>query len=249
VQFDPPLITGTLLKRYKRFLVDVQLENGQIVTAHVAATGAMTGCSTPGSRVGLSYHDTPGRKLPYSLELVESDGVWVLVNISRPNALVEEALREGTHLPGSAHRLAHGFAHGLPHERLRREVKYGHNSRIDLLLESGEGEQTQRCYIEVKGVTLCEQGWGYFPDAVTERGTKHLLELREMVRAGHRAVLLFLVLRPDIKGVSPAERVDLLYAQTLREVIQQGVEVMVWGLETDLTGLRVSHSLPFLPVR
>lgn len=241
MQFNPPLITGILLKRYKRFLVDVQLDDGQIVTAHVAATGAMTGCSTPGSRVGLSYHDSPDRKLPYSLELVESEGVWVLVNTSRPNALVEEALRTGEN--------AHGFAHKLPHERLRREVKYGQNSRIDLLLESGEGDTIQRCYIEVKGVTLCEQGWGYFPDAVTERGTKHLLELREMVRAGHRAVLLFLVLRPDIQGVSPAERVDPIYAQTLREVVQQGVEVKVWGLETGLTALRVSHELPFLPLR
>lgn len=235
MRFEPSLTMGKLLRRYKRFFVDVELEDGQIITAHVAATGAMTGCSEPGSRVALSYHDEPHRKLKFSLEMVESNGVWVVVNTALPNSLVEEALRADV-IPS-----LRGY------ERIRREVKYAQNHRIDVLLESGPAETPRLCYVEVKGVTLCQDGWGYFPDAITERGTRHLLALQEMVRQGHRAVLLFLVLRSDIEGVSPAELVDIQYAQTLREVYANGVEVEVWRLETSPASATIAQSLPFRP--
>lgn len=170
----PELINGTLIKRYKRFMADIQLEDGSIVTAHCPNSGSMLGCNIPGSRVMISRSDNPGRKLAYTWELVQADGHWVGLNTMLPNRLAEEGILNGTvsELQG--------------YTTLRREVPYGsERSRIDILLEGEQG----RCYVEVKNVTLVEDGVALFPDAVTTRGQKHLRELMQMVQQGNRSTL------------------------------------------------------------
>lgn len=230
MQFQPALTGGVLIRRYKRFLVDVSRENGDQITAHVAATGAMTGCSTPGSRVMLSFHDEPTRKLAWSLELVEADGAWVVVNTALPNRLVEEATRSELipELTG--------------YDAIRREVRYGHNSRIDLHLSGPQGT----CFVEIKCVTLKEGSCARFPDAVTERGTKHLRELAEVVRQGARAVMLFLVVRADCSSFGPADEVDPEYGRTLRDVATQGVELLAYAVEVSPEALTITRRLPIV---
>ena len=178
MKFDTPLVSGKLLKRYKRFLADVVLDgDGSEITAHCANPGSMLGLKEPGSRVWLSLSDNPKRKLKYSWELIEADGALVGINTAHPNRLVEEALERGM-IPALS-----GY------QTLRREVKYGKNSRIDILLEGGDGSKT---YLEVKNVHLMrEKGLAEFPDSVTARGAKHLAELAGMVAEGHRAAMVF----------------------------------------------------------
>ena len=184
MKFTAPLISGRLVKRYKRFLADVVLdEDGSEITAHCANPGSMLGLKEPGSRVWLSKSDNPKRKLKYSWEILEADGALVGINTAHPNKLVEEALRAGR-IPQLA-----------DFHSLRREVKYGRNSRVDILLEDAAGG---RLYVEVKNVHLMRQpGFAEFPDSVTARGAKHLAELADMVEEGHRAAMVFLVQRPD----------------------------------------------------
>jgi sugar fermentation stimulation protein A len=228
MKFNAPLIHGTLIKRYKRFLADVQLESGEVLTAHTANTGSMLGLTDPGNLVYLSFHDNPQRKLKYSWELVQVGNVLVGINTSRPNHLVEEALQNGTiqELQG--------------YQTLNREVRYGKNSRVDILLSNGD---TEKCYVEVKNVTLVQDGVAYFPDAVTERGLKHLNELMQMVEQGHRAVMVYVLQRSDGEHFSPADHIDPAYGQALRRAVQQGVEVLVYRAETSLQEIRLRHSV------
>lgn len=213
-QPDRPLVKGKLLKRYKRFLADIELENGEMITVHCANPGAMTGLKEPGLTAWLSKSDNPKRKLSYSLELLEVDGGLVGINTAYPNRIVEEALR-ARQVPGLD-----------AYDNLRREVKYGQNSRIDLLLES-DGKPS--CYVEVKNVHFMrEPGLAEFPDSVTARGTKHLGELASMVQEGHRAVMFYLVQRTDCTRLGFASDVDPIYAETLTKVVAQGVEVICW---------------------
>lgn len=206
----PPLVAGRLVKRYKRFLADVTLDDGRLVTAHSANTGSMMGCAEPGSRVWLSESDNPKRKLAYTWELVEAGpGVVVGIHTGRANGLVEAAIREGR-IPALSGATA-----------IRREVRYGRNSRIDLLLEFDHGPP---CHVEVKNVTLVRDGVALFPDAVTARGTKHLAEMSEVVRAGGRAVMVYCVQRGDGDVLSPAEQIDPTYARALRTALASGVE-------------------------
>jgi len=232
MEFPRALIEGELLKRYKRFLADVRLPDGSVITAHSANTGAMTGCCTPGSRVWLSVSDNPKRKYPHSWELVEvAPRVLCGVNTQLCNELVREAIEQG--VVGELQ----GYA------RIRGEVRYGQeNSRIDLLLEGEEGATP--CYVEVKNVTLAEQGVGYFPDAVTLRGTRHLRELAAMAAGGQRAVILFCVQRADVNEVRPADRVDPRYGQTLREALERGVEALAYRAEVSPGGIRLTQRLP-----
>ncbi|MGL5225468.1 MAG: DNA/RNA nuclease SfsA, partial [Aeromonas sp.] len=189
MKFDPPLQSGLLISRYKRFLADVELDNGEVITVHCANTGAMTGCTEPGTLVWYSTSDNPKRKLPCSWEIAQSPaGHFICVNTARANQIARELIEQGAIAPLAGY------------EQLRTEVKYGEeNSRIDLLLEDAK---KGLCYIEVKSVTLLDEragaGMGYFPDAVTARGAKHLRELMAMKAAGHRAVLLFMVLHSGI---------------------------------------------------
>jgi len=225
MKFSAPLVGGRLVKRYKRFLADVILDDGSAVTAHCANPGSMLGLKEPGARVWLSQSDNPKRKLKYSWEVIEADGALVGINTAHPNRLVEEALEAGR-IAGLG-----GFAN------LRREVKYGKNSRIDILLEDREGART---YVEVKNVHLMrETGFAEFPDSVTARGAKHLAELSDMVRDGHRAAMVFLVQRPDCVRLGLAGDIDPAYAAAFEIARAAGVEVYAVGCDVRLDGIDV----------
>ncbi|WP_312122795.1 DNA/RNA nuclease SfsA [Pantoea vagans] len=224
MHFSPPLKSARLIARYKRFLADVETPEGEVLTIHCANTGAMTGCATPGDTVWYSTSDSLTRKYPHSWELTETQlGHWICVNTLRANQLVAEALDQ--------HQLASlaGYSHR------QAEVKYGsEKSRIDFLLKA---EARRNCYIEVKSVTLLHEGKGYFPDAVTIRGQKHLRELATVAAEGHRAVLLFAVLHSGIEDVSPARHIDAAYAEQLAQAQREGVEVLAYQADLSAEGM------------
>ena len=218
MRFPDPLLPGTLVGRYKRFLADIVLDTGEAVTAHCANSGSMLSVDAPGAEVRLSPARNPERKLRYTWEMIRIDGGLVGINTGHPNGLAAEAVKAGT-IPELA-----GYA------SLRREVRYGRNSRIDLLLE---GNGRPPCYVEVKNVTLRRGGGAdapaEFPDAVTARGAKHLEELAAMVGAGHRAVMLFLVQREDCPRFAIAADIDPAYAEGLARARAAGVEALCYG--------------------
>ena len=217
-----PLVEGELIKRYKRFLADVRLGNNQVVAAHCPNTGSMTGCSEPGWPVWLSRHDDPKRKLKYTWEITRAPDSLVGVNTSVPNRLVKTGVIKGKikSLTG--------------YDRVKSEVKTGSHTRLDLMLEK---DGSPSCYIEIKNCTLVEDGVAMFPDAVTQRGAKHLGELARIVREGGRGVIFFLVQRMDAKVFSPADRIDPEYGRILREVVSAGVEAEVY--DVDITMERI----------
>jgi sugar fermentation stimulation protein A len=212
---DKPLLRGTLIKRYKRFLTDVTLDTGEIVTATCPNTGSMMGLLEPGNPVWLSVSDSPTRKYKHTWEMVEAvnaggEKARVGLNTGLPNKLVEEAITAGRipQLEG--------------YDTLKREQKYGRNSRIDILLSD---ESKPSCYVEVKNVTLSRSaGMAEFPDAVTSRGAKHLVELADMVREGHRAIMVYLIQRSDAKSFSLARDIDPFYFETWSKATKSGVE-------------------------
>lgn len=227
----PPLISGRLIKRYKRFLADIELEDGSIVTAHCPNSGSMKGCDRPGATVRLSISNNPGRKLPYTWELVQIDDYWVGLNTMLPNRLTEEGILSGTitELKG--------------YSSLRREVPYGsERSRIDLLLEG----ETGHCFVEVKNVTLVQGEMALFPDAVTERGQKHLRELMEVVANGDRGVIMFTVQRGDGLAVAPADSIDPTYGKLLRKAVKHGVEALAYRAMVTPEEIRLTGRLPVL---
>ena len=228
MKFNQALIRGTLIQRYKRFLADVCLDSGEKVTAHTANSGSMKGLISPGNPVFLTFHDRPERKLKYSWEIVQVGPTFVGINTSLPNLLVEEGIR------------SERLQELRGYRDLRREVKYGENSRVDLLLSNGDRE---RCYVEVKNVTLMEEGRALFPDAVSERGRKHLGELVRMVREGHRAVLFYVVQRGDAHTVYPAEAIDPEYAKALRLAVKAGVEVVAYQAKVGLDEIVLTSPL------
>ncbi|WP_298818066.1 DNA/RNA nuclease SfsA [uncultured Roseibium sp.] len=224
MKFSAPLVSGRLVKRYKRFLADVILDgDGGAVTAHCANPGSMLGLKEPGSKVWLSLSDNPKRKLKYSWEVIEADGALVGINTSHPNKLVEEALADGR------------IDALKEFKTLRREVKYGKNSRIDVLLEAENGAKT---YVEVKNVHLMRKsGLAEFPDSVTARGAKHLAELADMVAEGHRAAMVFLVQRPDCDRLSLAGDIDPVYSAAFETARTAGVETYAIGCDVRLDGI------------
>ncbi|MEX0605038.1 MAG: DNA/RNA nuclease SfsA [Marinobacter sp.] len=223
MKFANPLIPGQLIKRYKRFLADVQLQDGSEVTAHCPNTGSMLGCQPESARVWLSVSNNPKRKLPYTWELVETaPGVVACINTAQPNHQVRAAIEAGL------------IPELVGYTVIRPEVRYGlEKSRIDLHL-SGH-DTLPDAWVEVKNVTLCEGGVGYFPDAVTTRGQKHLRELISQVEAGERAVLLFCVNHTGIESVRSADHIDAAYGHLLKEAAAAGVELLAWkaNLVTD----------------
>lgn len=231
MEFTPPLQSAVLIKRYKRFLADVVTSKGELITLHCANTGAMTGCATPGDTVWYSTSDNLKRKYPNSWELTETQGQeMICVNTLRANQLVKERLI--TDPPPSL----------TGYSECRSEVKYGsEGSRIDFMLSAAE---KTNCYIEVKSVTLSEHGKGFFPDAVSLRGQKHLRELINVVQQGERAVLLFAVLHSAITSVSPARHIDPRYAQLLTEAQQCGVEIIALKAELSTTQVTLNTPLP-----
>jgi len=234
VKFEQPLIEGRLIRRYKRFLADIELLSGEQVTAHTANTGAMSGCSDPGSRVWLSRSENTKRKYPLTWELIEvAPGVSCGINTMLSNKLVREAIESG-------------FVEELgDYSRVRAEVSYGkENSRIDLLLDDGGSDNRPPCYVEVKNVTLVQNGVGLFPDAVTSRGTKHLRELMTVVEQGSRAIIFFCVQRNDCIEVRPADHIDEDYAHTLREALASGVEALAYTFNVSPMEIVPASRLP-----
>ena len=216
MEFAEPLATGTLIKRYKRFLADVRLEDGSQITIHCPNTGSMLNCNTPDSQVWFSTSDNPKRKYPHTWESIPlPNGARAGINTSRANSLVQEAIQQGVI------RELQGY------DTVKSEVPYGEQkSRIDFLLSKPSDD----CYVEVKNVTLGEDGGqGYFPDAVSTRGTKHLQELIHVKQQGHRAVLLYCVQHTGIERVSAAKHIDSVYAETLGQAIKAGLEVYAYG--------------------
>ncbi len=205
------------------------LEDGRRVTAHCANTGSMAGLLHVDAPVLLSRSHDPRRRLPYSWEMVFIDGVWVGVYPHRANQLVREALETGA-IPE-----LRGY------DTIRREVTFGSRSRLDFLLGKADGS---RCYMEVKSVSLRREGMACFPDAVSERGVRHLLALRQAVAAGHRAVSLHVVQRPDCRAFRPAAEIDADYAATLKRVAGAGVEILAHACHTGPEGLFLKQPLP-----
>jgi len=228
MNFKSTLIPGTLIKRYQRFLADIELVTAEVITAHCPNSGSMKTCMTPGWPVMLSRSENPGRKYPYTWEMVHNGSCWIGINTGIPNILAGEAIRSG------AIRELQGYS------KIRREVKYGQNSRIDLLLEGNENN----CYVEVKNVTLVEEDGGYyFPDAVTERGRKHLHELAGMIARGHRAVMLYIVQRGDGHVFRPAAHIDPAYAADLEQVYRRGVEILVYRAEVTPEKIEIAEKI------
>ena len=233
MKFNATLQVAPLIKRYKRFLADIELNDGQQITIHCPNTGAMTGCATKNDQVWYSTSDNVKRKYPNTWEISHTlDGHWICINTTLANKVVHEAIQldQISELTG--------------YNQLRTEVKYGEqNSRIDLLLQD---DNKANCYVEVKSVTLLgEEGQGYFPDAVTTRGQKHIQELVSMVESGHRAVLFFLVQHTGINEISPARHIDQKYADLLADALTKGLEVICYSTNINPSTITLNKRLKF----
>ena len=222
MEFPDPLLRGRLLRRYKRFLVDIALDSGEEITAHTPNPGSMLTCLHPNAEVYVSRSDNPKRKLAYTWELVRSGASLVGVNTALANGLAAEAILAG-HIPALA-----------DYDTLRREVRYGANSRVDILLEFAERPP---CWVEVKNVSMGREGVAGFPDSVSKRAAKHMAELSAQVRAGHSATVLFVVQRMDCRVFRPADDIDPGYGQALRAAAATGVRVLAWQAEVTPWGI------------
>lgn len=234
MEFGQELIEGKILKRYKRFLADVELGDGEIITAHTANTGSLTTCWEPGWKVALSFHDNPKRKLKYSLELTFNGETWIGINTSLPNKLALEGILDGTITELS------GYDHHIPEQKVDR-------SRFDWLLLKGDKEvPKERCWVEVKNVTLKEKDdYISFPDAKSERGRKHLEDLIQRKKAGDRACMLYVVQREDVHTFMPAWEIDPEYADTLVQASQAGVEILVYQCRVGPEKILIDRPMPF----
>ncbi len=230
MRYDVELVEAQVVRRYKRFLCDVLLPGQEQVTAWCPNPGRMTTCIDPGVPCRVSPATNPKRKLRWTLEQTCMDGTWISVNTTLANAVVHEGIEAGL-VPELG-----GYAEILPEQR------YGERSRIDLLLKNGSRPDA---WVEVKSTTLRVGDRGLFPDAVTARGTKHLLELAKVAEQGHRAVLFFAVPRGGVTSVGPADEVDPVYGRTLSQVLDRGVEVLAHRVEVRPEGLTLGEALPF----
>ncbi len=227
--FPDSLAPGILLKRYKRFLADVRLQDGREITVHCPNSGTMLSCSQPGSDVYISASPNPKRRYPYTLEMVRADSTWVGINTSRTNALVVEGIENGDITQLAAP------------DSLRREVRTSRGSRLDVLMTKGPRE----IYIEIKSCTLVVDRCAMFPDAVTERGTRHLLELARLVESGKEGIIFFLVQRRDADIFRPADHIDPRYAETLAQVVKAGVRILVYQADVTPLEIAIVRRLPF----
>jgi sugar fermentation stimulation protein A len=236
MRFPDPLIRGRFIKRYKRFLTDVELQNGKVVVAHCANSGSMLSVNDPGAEVWISPAKNPDRKLRYTWEIIRIGQTLVGVNTSHHNTIGADAVAKGKipELKG--------------YDTIKREVKYGNNSRIDLLLKRNDPNNDINCYVEIKSVTMkrdrSRNAPVEFPDAVTTRGTKHLVELSNMVKEGHRAVMLYLVQRTDSPAFSIAGDIDPNYERGLAKAIEAGVEVLCYACRVTRQGINIEKPVP-----
>ncbi|MDP4204882.1 MAG: DNA/RNA nuclease SfsA [Bacteroidota bacterium] len=229
MKYQEPLIHGKLVQRYKRFLADVELDSGEIITAHCTNSGSMKSCLEEGAEVYLSPVNDPKRKTQYTWEMIKLNGKWVGINTAIPNRLAFESLQEKS-IPGLD-----------DYEVVKREVTFG-DSRFDLYVEK-EGES---CFIEVKNVTMKEGEMALFPDAVTTRGQKHLETLIKVKQTGMRAVMLYIIQRMDVDAFGPAAAIDPLYAEKLHKACVAGVEVIPLQVEVSPFEIRIHKILPFV---
>jgi sugar fermentation stimulation protein A len=230
VAFEAPL-RGRLLRRYKRFLADVETEDGGKLTVHCPDPGSMRGCAVPGAAVRCSVHDDPRRKLAHTLEMIRVGRIWVGVNTTRANTVAARALAAGT-VPA-----LRGYA------RVQREVRAGDRTRLDFLL-TGRRDDPRPAWVEVKSATLAEGRTALFPDSVTERGRRHVERLAELARDGQRAVLLYVVQRADCLRVAPADAIDPAYSDALRAAVRAGIETFALGARVTARGITVTGRLP-----
>jgi sugar fermentation stimulation protein A len=226
----PELIPGILVKRYKRFMADVKLADGEVVTAHCPNSGSMRECCEPGRPVYLSFHDNPKRKLRYTWELIEMPTSIVGINTLIPNRLVAESIEEGL------------ISEFNGYDNVSREVKTSDNTRLDILLSSKDGN---RCYVEIKNCTLVKEGVACFPDAVTSRGLKHLVELSSLVSKGFRCVIFYVIQRMDANFFQPADHIDPDYGRELRLALKHGVEILAYDTRIDLKTIRLNRKIPY----
>lgn len=222
-----PLIEGKLIKRYKRFLADITLNSGEVITAHVPNSGAMTSCIEPNCAVWVSFHDNPKRKLKYTLELTQMNKELICTNTGVANKIAIEAINNGVikQLKG--------------YSSLKPEQKYGQSSRIDILLEN----DNEKCYVEIKSVSLKQNDTFAFPDVITSRGLKHLKELSDMVQQGHRAVMLYIIQRTDNAPFTLAQNIDPKYVQGFQEAVGIGVEVLVYQSSISTTDIQIEKEI------
>jgi sugar fermentation stimulation protein A len=229
VRFEEPLIEGTFLRRHKRFLAEVRLDSGEEVTVHCANRGSLLGCSEPGSKVLVSLNKDPRRKFKHQLEIIYAGRIPVGIHTGRPSAVVAEAIEKGM-VPELA-----GYA------TLRRDVKFGRDSRIDLLLA---GNGLRSCYIEVTNVTWADNAVGFFPDAPEEDGVNRMAELTDIVREGNRAMVFFVAQRSDVDRLRPADHVDTEFAQAFRDAVARGVEPVCYRARVTRRSIELEKRLP-----
>lgn len=230
--FQEALVRGLLLKRYKRFMADIKLEDGTLITAHCPNSGAMQGLTEAETPVWVSKSSNPSRKLPYTWEMAEVAGTFVGTNTFHPNYLVEEAIVNGTlqELQG--------------YQTLKREVTYGNKSRIDILLHNAAGPLT---YVEVKNVHLKRGEKAAFPSSVTARGAKHMRELAGMVQQGHQAYIIYVIQRNDCQGFEIAKDIDPAYNLETMSALKKGVIPLVYACEVTPKAITISHRINFYP--
>lgn len=238
MQFVGEKFTGKILKRYKRFFADVELDNGELITAHTPNTGSMKTCWAPGWNAMVTFHDNPKRKLKYTLEMTHNGKSWIGVNTSKTNKIAVEAIEAGVikELQG--------------YSKLSTEKKVG-KSRIDIHLEF-EDREYQECYVEVKNVTLSSEineddnvnDLALFPDAITTRGQKHLEELISIVESGQKAAMLYVVQREDMEAFAPADQIDHEYGRLMRKAKDKGVEILVYKCKVSPEEVLITHSIP-----
>jgi len=230
MKIPQPIEYGTLIKRYKRFLADIKLDNGKYIIAHCPNSGSLKSCNIPGNKVVVSTNDNPARKLRYTWEQIQVNDHWVGINTQYPNKLVSEGIESGA------------IKELRNYTNFKAEVKIGNGNRIDLMLDGPQG----RCYIEVKNVTFVVNNRAMFPDAVTKRGQKHLIELLKILQSRQRAVLFFVVQREDGQSVTPADRIDPDFGKILRQVVLEGVEVIAYQASVTPEEILITNRVPVI---
>lgn len=228
MRFEQPLIEGTLIRRYKRFLADVRLDNGDEITVHCANPGSMMGCSDPGSKVLVSVHEDPRRKFKHQLEIIYAGRTPVGIHTGRPGAVVAEAIKDGR-IPELA-----GY------DSLKQNLRYSRSTRVDLLMT---GNGLRPCHVIVKNVTLAYEGVAYYPDATCTDEIETLNDLTNIVREGNRAMLIFVAQRSDVGWFRPADHIDPDYSQAFRDTLARGVEVACYRAKVTRRGIELEQQL------
>ena len=228
MRFKTDLVHGILIRRYKRFLADIKLDNGDVVVAHCTNSGSMRSCIVEGAEVYLTPENDPKRKTRFTWEMIKINDSWVGINTNNPNRFVFEALKSGI-IPGLD-----------TYEIVKREVKF-EDSRFDIYAENSE----EKCFIEVKNVTYKHEDFVLFPDAITTRGLKHLLTLQKAKSEGYRAVMVYVIQRMDVSKFAPANKIDTKYAETLNEAYQAGVEIVPIQVKVTPSEIKFHKIIPF----